>query len=220
MKLPISLIVGSAFALVPFALAQTAASPAAPVVSSPYTQPNNAWITISGKVTATSADAFVLDYGKGSITVEMDDYDWYAEGSDILINDNVIVSGKIDHDAGETRSIEAASVYVKNARLSFFADASDEEGGTRGAKRPVVNTDYPVFSYTGTVVSTAKENLVLDTGYQLLTVNFSAYTENVFDQAGKVRIAPGDRISVKGKITEGYFGAASLDATGVAELAE
>jgi hypothetical protein len=47
----------------------------APVVlaKNPYLQPNNAWISIDGTVKAVTADAFSLDYGDGSIIVEMDD---------------------------------------------------------------------------------------------------------------------------------------------------
>ena len=38
---------------------------------SPYMQPDDTWISLSGTVTSVSRDSFTLDYGKGVVTVEM-----------------------------------------------------------------------------------------------------------------------------------------------------
>jgi hypothetical protein len=42
-------------------------------------------------VTNPRADAFTLDYGRGQILVEMDDWDWYQEGYNLVAGDHVIV---------------------------------------------------------------------------------------------------------------------------------
>lgn len=44
----------------------------------PFSKSDRSWISLSGVVAATSNDSFVLDYGEGLITVEMDDWDWYG----------------------------------------------------------------------------------------------------------------------------------------------
>lgn len=40
---------------------------------SPLDDPDNSWISIRGTVVAPTANSFILDYGEGMITVEMDD---------------------------------------------------------------------------------------------------------------------------------------------------
>jgi hypothetical protein len=47
---------------------------------------------VSGTVVSAKPDSFRLDYGDGVITVEMDDFDFYAEGYGLLPNDQVIVT--------------------------------------------------------------------------------------------------------------------------------
>ena len=93
----------------------------------PYTLPNEAFVTISGKVIASSPDSFRLDYGKGDILVEMDDTDAQSEGYVIVPGDQVVVSGRIDADQGETRSIEAGEVYLESLETVLKASSEDEE---------------------------------------------------------------------------------------------
>lgn len=45
----------------------------------PYARADDAWISISGTVALPTASAFMLDYGDGVITVEMDDWDTYGD---------------------------------------------------------------------------------------------------------------------------------------------
>lgn len=191
-------------------------SPAAP--KTPYTLPDGSWITIDGKVIAVAKDAFELDYGKGAIIVEMDDYDWYPEGTDILKNDRVVVTGRIDADQGEKRSIEAGSVYVKGAEVSFFANAEDEEGNRSGQKMSTADSS-PDFSFYGTVTGINDRDFTLDTGYQIVTVNTTQLGEDAFDDEGDVQVALGDRVAVRGALSDGYFAASSLLATAVVEAA-
>jgi hypothetical protein len=59
----------------------------------------------------------------------MDDWDWYAEGKNLIDGDKVTVYGRIDDDFFETTSIEASSVYVESLGSYFYASAADEEYG-------------------------------------------------------------------------------------------
>lgn len=89
-------------------------TPPATAAEDPVTRPDDTWINISGTVESVDRDAFILDYGEGLITVEMDDGDRDADGYKLIKGDKVSVSGIIDDDLYETRTIEASSVYVEN----------------------------------------------------------------------------------------------------------
>ena len=99
----------------------------------PYQQSDETWISMKGTVESVKPDSFILDYGMGSIIVEMDDWDWYAEGSALKKGDKVTVYGDVDDDIFEVTSIEANSVYVEGLNSFFFASANDEEAPWRTA---------------------------------------------------------------------------------------
>ena len=79
------------------------------VAQNPYLQPDDTWITISGKVESVSPNQFELDYGSGTVTVEMDDGDRDADAYKIYNGDEVTVTGLIDDDFYEVTTIEASS---------------------------------------------------------------------------------------------------------------
>ena len=94
---------------------------------SPYQLKNGERIELSGTASKAKASTFLLDYGKGRILVELDDYDSYEEGFNIVDGDKVIVKGKIDADPGQSRSIEASQVYIPSLDLHIHASSTDEE---------------------------------------------------------------------------------------------
>ena len=106
---------------------QAAATPSRDAAQSVASAWNGSWITLSGRVVGTGPDRFQLDYGSGRITVEMDDWDWFHEGRELLAGDDVTVTGRIDKDLYEQKKIEASSVYVKNLGAIFQANPQDEE---------------------------------------------------------------------------------------------
>lgn len=88
---------------------------------------DQSWINLSGTVVSTTPDSFILDHGTGTVTVEMDDWDWYREGQALAPGDPVVVTGKVDNDLWEAKRIEASSVYARNLNTYFFASGADEE---------------------------------------------------------------------------------------------
>lgn len=94
---------------------------------------DDSFISVSGTVIQATPDGFKLDYGEGSIWVEMDDFDAYKEGYGILLNDDVIVTGYVDADFYENKKIEADSVYVDDIMTSFQASSTDDEDFDRFA---------------------------------------------------------------------------------------
>ena len=104
--------------LLPLAIASMLAVPA--MAKDPYNKPNNSWITLSGTVESVSPDRFMLDYGDGMITVEMDGPGGGASGYKLVKGDKVSVSGAIDDDLFERTTIEASSVYVESLGTNFY----------------------------------------------------------------------------------------------------
>lgn len=100
---------------------------ATPVLAKdPYSKPNKTWISISGSVKDVNPDSFTLDYGKGVITVEMDDGGRDADGYKLIKGGKVTVNGMIDDDFFEATKIEAGSVYVENIGTYFYASSIDD----------------------------------------------------------------------------------------------
>lgn len=88
-----------------------------PKIVSPWERDDGQWITLSGKVTDAGANDFKLDYGKGAITVEMDDYDPELEAFNIVRNDRVIVVGRVDADRKQRRTIEAGQSNLFSVKV-------------------------------------------------------------------------------------------------------
>src|SRR6056297_1683552 len=68
----------------------------------PYTTADDTWISLSGTVESVTTDAFMLDYGEGMVTVEMDDWDADADAYKVAAGDRVTVNGMVDDDLFDT----------------------------------------------------------------------------------------------------------------------
>lgn len=185
----------------------------------PYLQSDETWISISGTVVEAMADEFELDYGEATVTVEMDDWDWYNENIEMIEGDKVTVYGEIDDDLYETTSIEASSVYVENMGTYFYASAADEEYED--------DYDYWVIStpivagetvVRGTVTSVEGRELTIDTGVRELTVDTGEMAYNPLDDKGYQQVDVGDYVSVSGNIDEGLFEDREIEADSVITL--
>ena len=103
---------------------------------------DSGWINLGGEVVSTLPTSFILDYGNGTVTVEMDDWDWYREGQALAEGDEVVVTGRVDNDLYDEKKIEASSVYVQNLNSYFYASGADEENLTVST---VYVTDAPNY---------------------------------------------------------------------------
>jgi len=168
----------------------------------PYAQADATWISIDGTVDSVTADSFVLDYGPGLITVEMDDGDRDADGYKLAKGDKVRVSGMIDDDLFETRTIEASSVYVENLGTYFYASTIDEEDTFVTYFDPVTVGKTVV---QGTVTDVDEEEFVLNTGMRLLRVEVEEMPYNPLDDIGYQKVRVDDRVSVVGDMDFDFF---------------
>lgn len=174
----------------------------------PYLQPNNEYINLSGTVVSTAPDAFVLDYGEGLVTVEMDDWDWYSEGYQILRGDDVTVYGKVDDDFYEQTTIEAGSVYVKQANTYYYASPIDEEGGSStwvgsGFVAPAAANNMTNIS--GTIINVDGREFLLSSGSREIRVDTSEMPYNPLDNKGFQQLDEGDIVTVSGDLDIDLF---------------
>jgi hypothetical protein len=192
-----------------------AAMPAA--AEDPYMQPNDTWISISGTVESVQRDSFVLDYGDGLITVEMDDGDRDADAYKLVEDDKVTVSGKIDDDFFETTTIEASSVYVENLGTTFYASAVDEEDTFVTYWDPVL-VARTVVQGTVTSVEPMAGEFTIHTGARALQVEVDEMTYDPLDDEGYQRIGIGDEVSVVGTMDDDLFEGRELVADSIIKI--
>lgn len=170
--------------------------------SNPYMRADNTWISIDGTVETVLSDSFALDYGPGTITVEMDDSDRDAEGYKLRSGDKVRVSGRVDNQLFADTTIEASSVYVENLGTYFFASSADEE------ERALTSTwPLQVSSTTlrGTVMNIDEESFTVSSPGGEIKVETDRLAYDPLDGAGYQRIEAGDVVMVTGNMDTEFF---------------
>lgn len=180
--------------------------------------PRESWLNLSGTVESAGPRSFVLDYGSGNVTVEMDDWDWYREGRAIDRGDAVVVTGKIDDGLYQDRKIEASSVYVKDLNTFFYANGADEEDVV--LSRVYVTTAPSYSDSTGYVTAVEGREFTLGAVNGAIRVDTTGMTENPMDQTGFQQIEVGDRVYVWGDLDLGARESTELMAKGIVTLHE
>ncbi|MBN2418386.1 MAG: hypothetical protein JXL81_03295 [Deltaproteobacteria bacterium] len=173
----------------------------------PYVKQDDTLININGTAVDTNLESFVLDYGEGLITVEMDGWNWYANDFKLIEGHEVSVYGKIDDNLYETASIEASSVYDENLGTYFYANPTDEEPGW-GYNYWVSNAVVPGETVVrGTVTSTNVKDrkFTLDIGPRELTIDTSSMPYNPLDDIGYQKIEKGDYVRLRGDMKMSFW---------------
>jgi hypothetical protein len=176
--------------------------------------PDGSWVSLTGTIVDVSLTQFVLDYGDGEITVEMDDWDFDGDARPLLINDKVAVFGYVDDDLFEKRTIEASSVYVKDLGTYFYASGADEEDFP-----PVpVTVTTPEIELVGTVTAVSGRELMVDTGVAIIEVNTEELGYNPLDDVGFQQIDVGDRVRVQGELGTDFLADRDLIADSITSI--
>ncbi len=200
----------SGLLLVPTLLAANA------LAQDPKNAGDDSWISLSGTIVAANADSFRLDHGSGVITVEMDDFDFYPEGYKLLENDKVVVSGIVDDDLFEKKTIEASTVFVENLGTHFYANPADEEDfASWTVSVPVVLEQVEV---TGKITAVEGREMTLDSGKTAIRVDTKQLGFNPMDDKGFLKLEKGDRVKVGGDIDPELFGKHEVSANWIIEL--
>ncbi|MGB3209947.1 MAG: NirD/YgiW/YdeI family stress tolerance protein, partial [Desulforhopalus sp.] len=189
---------------------------------SPKTKPDDSWISVNGTVVSVEPDSFVLDYGKDTITVEMDDGDRDADAYKLLSGDKVRVTGKVDDDLFEKRTIEASSVYVEKLNTSFYVSAIDEEDigliTVMPVNMPVMVSETVV---EGTITQIPEDDeFIISTGTGNLRVETEAMPYNPLDHEGYQQLDIGDRVSVNGEMDYDFLEGREFVAKSIVTLKE
>lgn len=158
------------------------------------------------------ADSFLLDYGSGLVTVEMDDFDTYGDAYGIFDGDRVTVTGDVDNDLFQTARIEAGSVYVEGIQQYFFANDADEEAVMATAVVMPVVLGQTIIRGTVTDVTESTASFTVDTGIVNIKVDTADMLYNPLDNFGFQQIDTGDRVSVTGNMDVEFFQGRVLDA--------
>ncbi|MQX35852.1 hypothetical protein [Roseospira navarrensis] len=187
----------------------------------PYQKPDGSWISLSGTVVTTGPSAFVMDYGDGVITVEMDDWDTDADAFGLVDGDKVTVYGAVDENTFAADTIEASRVFVEDLNTTFHASSLDEEEmmASWPVGPPVVISQTRTIG-TVTSVDEPAEEFVLDVGPTELTVEVDTLAYNPLDDQGFQQIDGGDRVSVTGMMDSDFMEGRVLEADSVVTLEE
>lgn len=156
---------------------------------------DRSWINLNGTVVTTTPNSFVLDYGNDTVTVEMDDWDWFREGQALAPGDSVLVRGRVDNDLWQAKRIEADSVFVKNLNTHFFASSADEEDFGTSIVYVPPNPTPGTSDSTGFVTAVEGQELTIGTGTAAIRVDTSSLAANK-----KPAIKTGDRVYVWGDL--------------------
>jgi len=184
----------------------------------PYQKLDGTWITISGQAENIMADRFTLDYGDGSVIVEMDDGDRDADAYKLVKGDKVTVNGRIDNDFYELTTIEASSVYVEKLGTYFYASSVDDEDVFfYTVTTPIVIGETIV---RGTVTEVDSEEFVIDTGERSLRVEVENMPYDPLDDRGYQKIEVDDYVGVAGQMDADLFEVRELVADTIVELAD
>lgn len=211
MKTAASLSTGALGAL----LLGLAVSPTVAAEENPYALPDGTWVSLSGRAIDARADAFTLDYGDGTVLVEMDDWDWYEESGEVLEGDKVTVYGEIDDSFFDTARVEAGSVYVENLGTYFYQpSAADEEGAADELDSWITADPIEVgdVDVRGEVTGVNDESFTIDTGYRQVTVDTSELGYDPLDEKGFISVDKGDYVSVSAELESDFFDSGQIQA--------
>lgn len=174
--------------------------------ANPYLQADDTWIQISGTVSDVSTDRFVLDYGDGTIFVEMDDGDRDADAYKLVKGDKVTVSGMVDDDMFETTTIEAGSVYVESIDTYFYASTLDEDEHFYAPVQDQTGVvDTTIVHGTVSNVDSIEEKFVINTSTRSITVEVDEMSHNPLDDEGYQQLKAGDVVTVTGSADSDFF---------------
>lgn len=185
-----------ALALVCFSVISVSAAP------DPYGKPDESWISISGAVQDKRAHAFTLNYGNGSVIVEMDAESHSADVLPLQEGDKVTVLGVIDRDLFERTSIEASSVYVQKLDAYFHASAVNERGLAFFAE--TAGSGLNTF-LQGVVTQTNEAYFLIDTGEREFRVDIKTFSNDLFKDPDSVHLLKGDVVRVTGKMDSDFL---------------
>lgn len=173
-------------------------------------------ISIDGTVDSVTPGGFLLNYGDGTIKVEMDDPNEVADAYNLIAGDTVTVYGRIEDDTFDTATINASSVFIEGIGTFFYGeDESLDETGFLNYRPPEKELDTVL---NGFVSSVSKDTFTLDTGARELLVETAEMPNDPLDDIGYQKLEVGDRVTVTGDMDTDFIEGRVLEAETVITL--
>lgn len=171
--------------------------------------PDESWITLSGEVQSVQDGSFTLDYGTGSVTVEVGGWGRFGDLRDRLSGKQVSVQGEVDDDLFGATRVEASSVYVKDLQTYFFTRASEDDAVFWfDLARPGEDADATL---RGTISSVGNDAFTVDTGQQQIRVN----TTVLRDAEKRKPLQQGMLVRVTGDLASDFLDSREMTAVSV-----
>lgn len=194
------------FLFLTLSLSMHAQEQAPKVVADPYAEDDGSWIGIAGTVEKTGAGDFVLNYGDGTITVEL------AEESTtihtFMKDERVTVFGVVDENFFSSTRIQARAVFVESMSTYVHTVAGSVE-------RLKKNTPTLVSGamVQGRVTAVTEKHLIVDKGDRMITVDLSWLPEKKGSTSKADRVREGDMVTAIGDMDRTFWKDRVLRAT-------
>ncbi len=178
------------------------------------------WITLTGEVTDVDSQFFTLDYGDGTVFVELHDTDLDADAYEALEGEDVMVTAKLDDGFFTGERIIAQSVFVDDMETTYLADEVDQHSADMYlSAASALDIDDEEMILVGTVKSIGKQSLQLEVGDATLTVKLDDLDDMPpLDDDGKLSLMKGERVRVTGELEEEFFNSFTVEAEGLMKM--
>ena len=176
-------------------------------------------VMLTGRIKSVSDDEFVMNYGTGDITVEMDGWQWDEDQTKYLrTGDQVTVTGMIDDDLFEGREVKASNIYVMSDNMYYYSDeAARYPMNAYGDANSITDGSYVTMA--GTVSSIEGDEITLsNNSTSAMKVDMGSLGYNALDADGVQQIKVGDMIQVYGEMDQGFFERQEIVASRVISL--
>lgn len=189
--------------------------PTGPTTPAPLARPGATgdWVSLSGTVRSVTRQHFILDTGASLIPVDMDGYAIF----DVRPGEQVTVTGRMQKPLTDHRLLNAKLVRVPSRNQRFWANPSDDGGGTYAFAPDATAPAGRPMTLTGTVVNASAPDAFT------VATDSGTYAVDGSDIAASFRSRPvliGDRVSVSGRLdTSNLFDRRQIDALSVTVIA-
>jgi len=166
---------------------------------------DGSWIGVSGTVEKSSSKgSFVLDYGEGTILVNVDPEATVPH--EFTANEAVTVYGILDEGFFKAATINARTVYLES--MKSYACSMDGADNKVASFVPAIHTASIVH---GRVTKVSGDNFMVNEGGTMITVDASGMKGTTKGDTPAVQV--GDRVTVIGDINKSFFSGRKLAAT-------
>ncbi len=163
--------------------------------------PEGSFITLTGRVVEAHPDGFVLDYGTGNVTVQMNDWDWYERDYRSLEGQRVTVQGRIDDNWTTRRSIDAQTVLASHTNRLYYAPIPGRAATIQSYEMlvPIADANTRIIGTVASIDPRERE-IWLESGGVEFAVNTDKLDFDPFSPRAPLRLNVGDRVIVGGNL--------------------